>query len=500
MPWALSRRCRPFLLASLLASVVLCAPAAEARTRPPAIAAVTCVRSCVDARTVAPGGVLRITGTRFSHGLRAVFQVRRSGQRRSVAARVLTRSKVSAPVPADAVAGVLYVRDRAGRRSNPVKPLRIARPAPAYAYAGNGAASGTAFDGNGMWIWYVSKSAGGDPQAIVAQAQQHGVSTVFIKSADGAAPWDQFSPELITALKAGGLRVCAWQYVYGTAPEAEAQAAAQAVQRGADCFVIDAEKEYEGRYAEAQRYMVTLRQAIGTAFPVGFTSFPYVDYHPSMPYSVFLGPGGAQFNAPQVYWKEIGGGLDAVVDHTYRYNRIYGRPIVPLGQLYDAPPSDEVIRFRQLAAVQGSAGVSWWDWQSAPPQGWDAIAQPLGPLSPPAPSAEAATYGPGGKGDPVVWAQQHLAGAGQPVAVTGRYDAATQQAVGQFQAGSGLPVTATIDTATWAALLRVAPIAVDWTATAATAAKARAARTQRSGPPTAHLRARRDEIRAGGAG
>jgi hypothetical protein len=488
------RRGHLTILAVVVAVLVAAAPAAAARSAP-AIVSLKCVRSCVDAGTVAPGGVVRITGLRFSRGLRAVFQVRRSGAKRSVAARVLTRTRVSATVPADAVAGVLYVRDRAGRRSNSVKPMRVVKP-PRKVPALAGTPTGTAFDGNGMWIWYVSKSSGGDPQAIIAQAQAHGISTVFIKSSDGTTAWSQFSPELLATLKAGGLRVCAWQYVYGSQPEVEAQLGAQAVQTGADCLVIDAEKEYEGRYAQAQRYMATLRQSIGPSFPLGFTSFPYVDYHPAMPYSVFFWPGGAQFNLPQIYWKEIGGGLDAVVDHAYRFNRPYGRSIIPVGQLYNDPPSGEIARFRQLAAANGSPGLSWWDWQSAQPLDWDAVGQPLGALAPPAPAQDDAVYGPGGKGDLVVWAQQHLNGAGQSVAVTGTYDATTQQAVAQFQASAGLPATGQIDTATWNALLRVAPVAVDWTAAASSSAgSARAAATHpSSGPRSATLPARRNEI------
>jgi hypothetical protein len=480
----------------LLGCLVLAAPASAA-SRAPVISSVRCLRACLDARTVEPGAVLRISGARFSRGLRAVFQVSASGRRRSVATRVLSRSKVSAAVPAGAVTGVLYVRDRAGRRSNHVQPLRVVRPA----LSDMATPSGTAFDGNGMWIWYVSKSSGGDPQAILAQAQQHGISTVFVKSSDGTTAWSQFSSQLIGALKAGGLKVCAWQYVYGSQPEAEAQLGAQAVALGADCLVVDAESEYEGRYAQAQRYITALRQAIGPAYPVGLTSFPYVDYHPALPYSVFLGPGAAQFDLPQAFWKEIGDGLDAVVDHTYRFNRIYGRAIDPLGQLYASPSGDEVVRFRQLAAADGSAGLSWWDWQDAQPAGWDAMSQPLGALAAPAPSQDYATYGPGGKGDPVVWAQEHLAGAGQPVPVTGQYDAATQQAVSQFQAAAGLPVTGTIDTATWTALLRVTPAMVDWTApAAATSSNARSARRRGHAPLSARLPARRHEIRPHGRG
>ncbi len=75
---------------------------------------------------------------------------------------------------------------------------------------------------------------------------------------------------------------------------------------GADCLVIDAEAEYEGRYGAADTYVDKLRHAIGRHFPTALSSFPYVDYHPSFPYSVFLGKGGARFNLPQVYWHAIG--------------------------------------------------------------------------------------------------------------------------------------------------------------------------------------------------
>ena len=81
---------------------------------------------------------------------------------------------------------------------------------------------------------------------------------------------------------------------------------------GADCVVIDAESELKGRYAQAQAYMRRLRARVGPDYPLGLTSFPYVHYHPTFPYSVFLGPGGAQFNVPQMYWKTIGVSVDRI--------------------------------------------------------------------------------------------------------------------------------------------------------------------------------------------
>src|SRR5207244_5335494 len=73
-------------------------------------------------------------------------------------------------------------------------PPRVTR---SLAPIGTGAVSGTAFDGQGMWIWYLSRSSGGNIAAIVAQARAAGVTTLFIKSSDGSTNyWSQFSPQL----------------------------------------------------------------------------------------------------------------------------------------------------------------------------------------------------------------------------------------------------------------------------------------------------------------
>jgi hypothetical protein len=474
-----------------VAAAVALAPAAEARPRAPHVSSVKCMRACTDRHTVAPGGAVKLAGRRLpTSGTRVMFPIRlASGKRtmRSLKPKSASSARVVVGVPANARSGRLYLRARHGVRTNAAPMLRIRKlpkrtthppPAPPPATP---PPSGTAFDGGGMWIWYVSKANGGDTGAIVEQAKAHGVSTVFVKSGDGASYWTQFSPSLVSTLKAAGLRVCAWQYVYGKSPSAEAAVAARAAtEAGADCFVIDAESEYEGRYSQAQAYMGDLRSAVGPDYPIGLAAFPYVDYHPSFPYSVFLGPGGAQFNAPQAYWKEIGGGVDAVLDHTYRFNRPYGRTIAPLGQTYDDAPPNEVVRFRQLAAAEGATGVSWWSWQHTSAAGWNAVGQPIGPLSGGSPAPEFAELAKGKQGDLVIWAQQHLKGAGQSLTIDGDFGSGTQQAVRNFQATGGLPVTGTIDTATWQALLTHAPAAAKWKG--------------RPAPKTAKLPARRYEI------
>jgi hypothetical protein len=328
---------------------------------------------------------------------------------------------------------------------------------------GRGAGSGNPYRGNGMWIWYVSRSSGGSPRKIARKANRHHISTVLIKSSDGGNGWSQFNPDLVSALHARGLRVCAWQFVYGRHPSAEARRGAGAVRKGADCLVIDAEAHYEGRYAAADTYVDKLRRRIGAKFPTALASFPYVDYHPGFPYSVFLGKGGARFNLPQVYWRAIGVRVGQAYKHTFIYNRVYRRAIHPLGQTYGNPPSRQIKRFRRLAISYDLHGVSWWEWRQTSKKGWRALGKRInGGVSGVRKPRTYPTLSKGSRGDLVVWAQEHLKGAGRSLRVTGVYKRSTVRAVKGFQRSKKLAVDGRIGAQTWRRLLAEKPRMVDW--------------------------------------
>jgi hypothetical protein len=346
--------------------------------------------------------------------------------------------------------------------------------------------------GDGMWIWYLSRSSHGNLAKIAARAHAYGIETVLIKSGDGPTYWSQFSPSVVSGLKSRGLNVCAWQFIYGRKPAKEARVGAAAVANGADCLVLDVEGQYEGRYPQASTYMTTLRSLIGPDYPVALASFPYVDYHPALPYSVFLGPGGAQYNVPQLYWKAIGTTPDNGYIHTWVWNRIYQRPIDPLGQVYMNPKPNQIRRFRALALAHGFDGVSWWSWQSAGNRQWKAVSAPVAPAAvTPYPSYPFLHLG--SKGDFVAWAQQLLAGGGYTVPINGYFQAPTQSAVYSFQANNGLPQTGNLDVPTWDLLLRNKPLPVRWTTGGAVAAGS-GGRVVLPPPKSAKLPAVRDEI------
>jgi hypothetical protein len=433
-------------------------------------------------RQVSTHGTLQVSGEGLASGMVLAFP-------RSAGARIASGSPYShlhrsplglvATVPASAHSGRIQLLLGHGRRSNSFGPVYVVRHAlhppapappkpppkpPATASVPATTPVGSAFDGQGMWIWYISDSEKGNVASIIARAHAADVTTVFIKSSDGSTNyWSQFSSQLVEELRAGGLKVCAWQYVYGTNPTGEADLGIRAVKTGAECLVIDAEAEYEGHYGAAQTYIKTLRAAVGPVYPIGLASFPYVDYHEAFPYSVFLGPEGAQFNAPQMYWKDIGTSVANVFGHTYEENLIYGRLVAPLGQTYGGPSTTELVDFRSLAHAYGAGGLSFWDWQETTSTGWTALAQPLNEsLTVPSPELTSPLLGKGARGDQVLWMQEHLASAieGQPT--NGVLEGQTVSDLERFQAEKGLPATGETDASTWGALLALPPVAVNW--------------------------------------
>ncbi|HEX7610393.1 MAG TPA: hypothetical protein VF380_06960, partial [Solirubrobacteraceae bacterium] len=396
-----------------------------------------------NAHQVSVHGMLQLSGAGLRAGMVVVFPSRPGAliSRTSPASHLrLIRGALLVTVPSAAHSGRIMVLIDRTRHTGSYGPITVFShalhpPAPRYVPPMSvGAVSGSPFDGQGMWIWYVSKSNGGNVASIVAQAHSAGVTTLFIKSSDGASNyWGQFSPQLVGELHAAGLKVCGWQYVYGSNPRGEAALGAEAAANGADCLVIDAESEYEGHYAAAQTYITELRAKVGANFPIGLATFPYVSYHPSEPYSVFLGPGGAQYNAPQMYWKDIGVSVDTVYANTYLGNRIYGRPIFPLGQTYGGVSASDVLRFREEAVGYGSGGWSFWDWQETGPREWAALTAPLAPLTSVTPNSEYPELSRGAKGDQVLWLQEHLASAVPAQPTTGTFSSQTEANLISFQ-------------------------------------------------------------------
>jgi hypothetical protein len=307
--------------------------------------------------------------------------------------------------------------------------------------------------GNGMWIWNIPNTERGDAVAIGDRAKDANLKYVVVKAAHGSAAWSGFNAAWVSSVQAQGLKVCGYQRVLRTGGKTQARVLARQVKlTGADCAIIDAESELEGQYSLAKTYMKTLRAELGTGFPIALTSFPWIGYHPQFPYSVFLAPGAAQYNLPQIYWKDIGVSVAKAFQNTYPANSVYGRPIRPIGQLYQNPPANQIVQFRTMAAQYGSTGVSYWVWEQASTSGWNAIKRSI--TTPALGQAIVApTLAPGARGDLVRWARMRLKVMGFPVAQNvDRFDTKLTAAIVAAQTKHGLPVTGTVTPELWKVL------------------------------------------------
>ncbi len=321
-----------------------------------------------------------------------------------------------------------------------------------------GAAAATPLQGDSLWT--ARSPAAIEPGALAAEVAAAGARTVFVKAADGAALDPGFTAPFVDAVRGRGISICAWVFAYGSDPVHEAEAAAGAARAGAQCLVVDAEGQYEKRYGEAQTYVRELRALLGRAFPIGLAGQAEVLEHQEFPYSVFLGPGGFQYDMPQVYWRELSLSPSSALSLSFAQNEWYGRPIAPVGQLFDGVSSAEAWQFVAGASIDGAAGLSFFDLEAMPAA---AIATAL---QEPVPALRRliapATLHVAADGDEVVWAQEHLNGAGARLPVGGFYGNQTAKAVARFQRRHRLHATGVLDGRTWRALLRVRPRVPSW--------------------------------------
>lgn len=224
--------------------------------------------------------------------------------------------------------------------------------------------------GKHLWVWYVDQSGGVD--GLIQTTRDIGARGVLIKCADGTTPWAQFA-QSVAALKAAGLVVGAWAYVYPTDVDAQAETIISASQ-GADYLVIDAESEFEtpGTDVAATQLGQRLR-VLAPDLVMGLTTFAIPRYHRAFPYLDFTR--WADFVAPQVYWADAGMSPEVMLANAIHGLEGYGLPLYPIGQGYSPSTPADVAAFAAYCAQKWIEGVSWWDVQSMTPELRAAIAQ-----------------------------------------------------------------------------------------------------------------------------
>lgn len=260
--------------------------------------------------------------------------------------------------------------------------------------------------GKGDQIWMISSamSAVGatSVQGLIDYEKNKGMKWLIVKCANSGTWMSQFNADLVTRCHNSGLQIIGYQRCYGTNVTNEINMGKQCIAMGADGYMIDAEAEYEGKASLATQMMSGLRAAYPTAF-IGYTTFPYIDYHTSFPYVQFASK--CDVSMPQCYWTAIGvSPTTMVADLNSQWSKWYNtwrgngnsaavKPIVPIGQSYSGTPGSEMTTFvnglkntTNPPESSGYQGVSFWSCQHRNADEWSALgAITIGGGAPPPP-------------------------------------------------------------------------------------------------------------------
>lgn len=319
--------------------------------------------------------------------------------------------------------------------------------------------------GKGMWMWQPSRSDGGDVHKIVFRAVDRGISHIYVRT---GSSWQGFYAQdflnrILPVAHANGVRIIGWDFPNLRDWKADAERSLAAIRyttpdgHRIDGFAADIETGSEGTRLSpeaALAYGTYLRQGVGNDYPLiacvprpskARANFPY-------PHVV------AQFDAiaPMVYWlnREAGSDVGGAMD----YLAGFGKPLMPVGQAYDGaaeggrpgvPRRDELLRFMDVAQAKGAVAVSFWSWQSANDEAWDAIRDaPWFLTRPPRthPSPDTAR---------MITTQLRWMGYDAPLSSV--WDTRTVDAIKAYQRDAGIEPDGQLNEATYRRLLAPAP-------------------------------------------
>lgn len=228
--------------------------------------------------------------------------------------------------------------------------------------------------GKGFWIWKIPSCESGNAASIAAAASAAKLTHVMIKIADGVAlsnydsinKIDYIAP-VVSALKAKGIQVWGWHYVYGNDPLREARLAAQrTLQYNMNGYIIDAEVEYKqpGRSTVAKTFMSELRKYLPSQ-PIALSTFRFPSYHMEFPFNAFLEK--CDLTMPQVYWEEAHNADAQLTRCVTEYKtKVISRPLIPTGPSYKvgkwASTTTDITLFMQTALKLNLLAVNFFSW------------------------------------------------------------------------------------------------------------------------------------------
>jgi hypothetical protein len=210
--------------------------------------------------------------------------------------------------------------------------------------------------GKSIMSWNVPAISDGDPEKFVELLTLAGFEGVMLKSADGNSvqtvsrysPWptwgENIRQELIVALRAAGIHVYFWHFLYGYDPEGELAVAQEQIDRfQPDAYIWDVESSFDRKpNAEDNARMISSCLSIshpyltqGLCWWALHRSSTGVEWHPTRVAKAFFET--VKVGLPMMYWQGVG--FTAAVNYFYRsivqWREITNLPIIPIGRSYN---------------------------------------------------------------------------------------------------------------------------------------------------------------------
>lgn len=178
--------------------------------------------------------------------------------------------------------------------------------------------------GRGTWIYILPTAInglGGNVPSVnslsnlMTYMKNQGLQYVILKAAQADSVFTvsgnvQFTPEVVAAGHAAGLKVFGYIYTTGANVPGEIAMADYIFQTGADGLIYDAEVEWEtvgGSAAARSALAIQLCGTVRTNWPnkfMGLSTWPYRAVHQNLPYKEFAYY--CDVIMPQAYWIELG--------------------------------------------------------------------------------------------------------------------------------------------------------------------------------------------------
>lgn len=241
--------------------------------------------------------------------------------------------------------------------------------------------------GKGILVWQLDRVANGDMKLFAEQAKDAGFKWVSIKVVERG---NLYNPTrinaAITELRALGISVRGWGYIYPENVISQAQKTAKIVNDlGLDGYEMDIEQEWKvgNLTIQATQYAQTLKSNLNAFAGIGLCSYRYPNLHP-LPWKEFLAV--CDYHAPQVYW--AGATTDTAPASQMQKSRdqliaLKNIPFVPIGVAAPMPIGTVVWKptvaqlnnFYTAALQNGYPGMGYYEWTSAFPETawWNAI-------------------------------------------------------------------------------------------------------------------------------